>query len=44
MNAVVKRRNWKFEKTNGTWRINGKIWDPEIDHEPGATSTTRRSR
>ena len=34
MNAVVKRRNWKFEKTNGTWRINGQIWDPEIDHEP----------
>jgi len=34
MNAVVKRRNWKFEKVNGTWRINGQIWDPEIDHDP----------
>lgn len=34
MNAVVKRRNWKFEKTNGTWRINGQIWDPDIDHDP----------
>lgn len=34
MNAVVKRRTWKFEKTNGTWRINGQIWDPEIDHDP----------
>lgn len=31
---VAKRRTWKFEKTNGTWRINGKLWDPEIDHDP----------
>jgi FtsP/CotA-like multicopper oxidase with cupredoxin domain len=34
MSKVVKRRNWKFEKTAGTWRINGKLWDPEIDHDP----------
>jgi FtsP/CotA-like multicopper oxidase with cupredoxin domain len=25
---------WQFERLNGSWRINGQIWDPEIDHDP----------
>lgn len=30
----VPRRSWRFERGNGMWQINGKIFDPEEDHLP----------
>ena len=32
LNEVVQRRVWRFERGNGMWQINGKIFDPDIDH------------
>jgi FtsP/CotA-like multicopper oxidase with cupredoxin domain len=34
LNEVVKVREWEFGRTNGMWHINGKLWDPDIDHSP----------
>jgi FtsP/CotA-like multicopper oxidase with cupredoxin domain len=31
---VVRTRTFKFERTNGMWAINGRLWDPEEDHSP----------
>ncbi|HWL68813.1 MAG TPA: multicopper oxidase domain-containing protein [Geminicoccus sp.] len=34
LNEVVKVREWDFGRKNGMWHINGKLWDPDIDHAP----------
>jgi FtsP/CotA-like multicopper oxidase with cupredoxin domain len=34
LNEVVARKNWEFERTNGMWVINGRLFDPEADHLP----------
>jgi FtsP/CotA-like multicopper oxidase with cupredoxin domain len=34
MNEVVKVREWELGRINGMWHINGKLWDPDIDHSP----------
>jgi FtsP/CotA-like multicopper oxidase with cupredoxin domain len=34
MNEVVKIREWVLGRQNGMWTINGKLWDPDIDHSP----------
>jgi FtsP/CotA-like multicopper oxidase with cupredoxin domain len=34
LNEVVRVREWEFGRTNGMWHINGKLWDPDIDHSP----------
>ena len=31
---VVRTRNFRFERTNGMWAINGNLWDSEADHNP----------
>jgi FtsP/CotA-like multicopper oxidase with cupredoxin domain len=31
---VVKKRHFRFERGNGMWQINGKLWDSEADHNP----------
>jgi FtsP/CotA-like multicopper oxidase with cupredoxin domain len=31
---VVRTRNFRFERTNGMWAINGNLWDEERDHNP----------
>jgi FtsP/CotA-like multicopper oxidase with cupredoxin domain len=36
LNDVVKTRVFNFERTNGAWAINGKLWDPEVDHSAAA--------
>ena len=30
----IKRRVFKFERKNGMWAINGRFWDPDLDHSP----------
>ncbi|MGI8738837.1 MAG: multicopper oxidase domain-containing protein [Gammaproteobacteria bacterium] len=34
LSEVVQRRVWNFERGNGMWQVNGKLWDPDIDHTP----------
>ncbi|HEX2528775.1 MAG TPA: hypothetical protein VHL31_21095 [Geminicoccus sp.] len=34
LNEVVKVREWELGRLNGMWHINGKFWDPDIDHSP----------
>ena len=34
LNEVVRVREWEFGRINGMWHINGKLWDPDIDHSP----------
>ncbi len=34
LNEVVKVREWELGRINGMWHINGKLWDPDIDHSP----------
>ena len=31
---MVDRKHWAFERTNGLWAINGRLFDPEADHLP----------
>lgn len=31
--SKLPRKNFKFERKNGQWAINGKFWDADADHE-----------
>ncbi|MBA2411182.1 MAG: multicopper oxidase domain-containing protein [Gammaproteobacteria bacterium] len=34
LSEVAQRRVWNFERGNGMWQVNGKLWDSDIDHTP----------
>ncbi len=34
LNEVADTKLWEFERTNGQWAINGRLFDPEADHLP----------
>jgi FtsP/CotA-like multicopper oxidase with cupredoxin domain len=27
---IAKKRNWKFDRTNGAWAVNGRFFDPDV--------------
>lgn len=35
--SKVRRRLFKFERKNGMWAINGRFWDPDLDHANAAS-------
>lgn len=45
--ASLPRKVFKFERKSGQWAINGKFWDPDIDHTDAAianpTNVVRRN-
>ena len=34
--SKLPRKLFKFERKNGSWAINGRFWDPEVDHADAA--------
>ena len=36
LDDVVRTRVWKFDRSNGLWTINGRFFDPDLDHTPAA--------
>jgi len=34
--STLPRKLFKFERKNGQWAINGKFWDPDLDHDNAA--------
>jgi FtsP/CotA-like multicopper oxidase with cupredoxin domain len=34
--SKLPRKLFKFERKNGQWAINGRFWDPDLDHENAA--------
>src|SRR3954447_8800590 len=39
--AAARTRVWKFDRQNGMWAINGRLFDPEIDHSPASLADPR---
>ena len=31
--STLPRKTFKFERKNGSWAINGRFWDPDLDHD-----------
>jgi FtsP/CotA-like multicopper oxidase with cupredoxin domain len=31
--STLPRKTFKFERKNGMWAINGRFWDPDLDHD-----------
>ena len=38
---VVQRRTFALGRSNGSWTINGEVWDPDIDHTPQSLANPR---
>lgn len=36
--ARLPRKVFKFERKNGQWAINGRFWDPDLDHDDAAAN------
>ena len=41
MSEVVRRRNWQFERGNGSWQINDRNFDVKADHMIGNLNNPR---
>ncbi len=37
---AIRTREWRFDRSNGLWQINGKVWNPNrVDANPGLGDT-----
>jgi FtsP/CotA-like multicopper oxidase with cupredoxin domain len=34
--STLPRKHFKFERKNGQWAVNGRFWDPDLDHDNAA--------